>query len=81
MTEQQTRAAGIGSHNLGRHTPRIARAWFGQSRTQALLFLQKKKQKNSFSLGVVLPPVKNPPGNKSFLVLFFKKERLASLPA
>jgi hypothetical protein len=44
---------------------------------QALLFLKKKQQKN-FCLrwAVALP---TPAGNKSFLVLFFKKEPLGFL--
>jgi hypothetical protein len=44
---------------------------------QALLFLQKKKQKNSYDLRAVAPAESNPAVNKSFLVLFFKKELLA----
>jgi hypothetical protein len=44
---------------------------------QALLFLQKKKQKNSYSLRVVAMAVSQPAFSKSFLLLFFKKEVLA----
>jgi hypothetical protein len=44
---------------------------------KALLFLQKKKQKNSYLLEVVAPPVNKTPISKSFLLLFFKKEVLA----
>jgi len=45
---------------------------------QGLLFLQKKKQKNSYLLRALAPPSPTPPANKSFLLLFFKKEVLAS---
>jgi hypothetical protein len=45
---------------------------------QALLYLQKKQQKNSYLLGVVAPAVQTPPISKSFLLLFFKKEALSS---
>jgi len=45
---------------------------------QALLFLQKKKQKNSYLLGAVAPAGQAPALSKSFLLLFFKKEALAS---
>jgi hypothetical protein len=45
----------------------------------ALLFLQKKKQKNSWMLAVVATPVTEPAVSKSFLLLFFKKEVLARL--
>jgi hypothetical protein len=45
---------------------------------QALLFLQKKKQKNSYLLGALATPLQKPPTSRSFLVLFFKKERLPS---
>jgi UDP-GlcNAc:undecaprenyl-phosphate GlcNAc-1-phosphate transferase len=41
---------------------------------QALLFLQKKQQKNSYLLGALALPEPQPPTSKSFLVLFFKKE-------
>jgi hypothetical protein len=44
---------------------------------QALLFLQKKKQKNSYDLRAMAPPSPTPTVNKSFLLLFFKKEALA----
>jgi len=45
---------------------------------EALLFLKKKKQKDFFMLGHGLWPCVAPMnrGKKSFLVLFFKKERL-----
>jgi membrane-associated phospholipid phosphatase len=46
---------------------------------QALLFLQKKKQKNSYLLGALAPLSQIPAINKSFLLLFFKKETLACL--
>jgi hypothetical protein len=46
---------------------------------QALLFLQKKKQKNSCFLLALAPPSPQPAVSKSFLVLFFKKERLPLL--
>jgi hypothetical protein len=44
---------------------------------QELLFLKKKKQKNFCSLGDLAPLLPRPAISKSFLVLFFKKERLA----
>jgi hypothetical protein len=44
-----------------------------------LLFLQKKKQKNSCYLRAVAPALPRPARIKSFLVLFFKKELLSSL--
>jgi hypothetical protein len=44
---------------------------------QELLFLQKKKQKNSCLLGVVAPTGPAPAMSKSFLLLFFKKGALA----
>jgi len=43
---------------------------------KVLLFLQKKKQKNSCLLEVVAPSLPHPPESKSFLLLFFKKEVL-----
>jgi hypothetical protein len=43
---------------------------------QELLFLQKKKQKNSYLLGVAALLVNEPAVSKSFLLLFFKKEVL-----
>jgi hypothetical protein len=46
---------------------------------QALLFLQKKKQKNACFRRAVAPASPIPTINKSFLVLFFKKEPLPSL--
>jgi lysophospholipase L1-like esterase len=46
-------------------------------RKQELLFLQKKKQKNSHYLRALAPRPPKPAGNKSFLLLFFKKEVLA----
>jgi hypothetical protein len=48
-----------------------------ESRKQALLFLQKKQQKNSYLPRAVAPPVNAPAGPEIFLVLFFKKERLS----
>jgi hypothetical protein len=47
---------------------------------QALLFLQKKQQKNSYLLGVLATAGQNPATNKSFLLLFFKKDALSFLP-
>ncbi len=44
---------------------------------QALLFLKKKKQKNFDSLRAVATPTPHPTINKSFLLLFFKKEALS----
>jgi hypothetical protein len=44
---------------------------------KVLLFLQKKKQKNSYFLGVVAPVDEQSAINKSFLLLFFKKEVLS----
>jgi hypothetical protein len=46
--------------------------------SKSLLFLQKKKQKNSYLLGALSPPLPRPAVNKSFLLLFFKKEVLSS---
>jgi hypothetical protein len=46
---------------------------------QALLFLQKKKQKNSYLLRAVAPDGQTPARRKNFLVLFLKKEPLPSL--
>jgi hypothetical protein len=46
-------------------------------RKQALLFLQKKKQKNSYLPRAVAPQSPTPLANKSFLLLFFKKEALS----
>jgi hypothetical protein len=40
--------------------------------------LQKKKRKNSYLLGALAPPLPRPAVNKSFLLLFFKKEVLSS---
>jgi hypothetical protein len=54
----------------------VIRAGLGV-RKNALLFLQKKKQKNSYLLGVVAPALPTLPANNSFLLLFFKKEALA----
>jgi len=45
---------------------------------KALLFLQKKKQKNSYLLRVLAPALQTPAESKSFLLLFFKKEALSS---
>jgi hypothetical protein len=44
---------------------------------QALLFLQKKKQKNSYLLGDLAPALQTPAVSRSFLLLFFKKEVLS----
>jgi hypothetical protein len=44
---------------------------------KALLFLQKKKQKNSYLRRVAAPAGQTPTVNRSFLVLFFKKELLS----
>jgi hypothetical protein len=50
---------------------------------EALLFVNKKKQKNFFNTGMVPFTTARPKGTvqmgKSFLVLFFKKEHLALL--
>jgi hypothetical protein len=46
-------------------------------RKEAVLFLQKKNQKNSYLLGVVARAVLQPAVSKSFLLIFFKKEVLA----
>jgi hypothetical protein len=46
---------------------------------QALLFLQKKKQKNSYLLRTVALDGQTSARRKSFLVLFFKKEPLPFL--
>jgi len=43
---------------------------------KALLFVNKKKQKNFDFLATLLKPAP-PPTHKSFLVLFFKKEPLS----
>jgi len=53
-------------------------AWPVVRSKQEVLFLQKKNQKNSYLLGDVAPAAEMPPANKSFLLLFFKKEVLAS---
>jgi len=53
-------------------------AWPVVRRQEEVLFLQKKHQKNSYSLGDLAPAEATPPGHKSFLLLFFKKEVLAS---
>jgi hypothetical protein len=44
---------------------------------RALLFLQKKKQKNSSLSWALAMQVPHTTGIKSFLLLFFKKEDLA----
>jgi hypothetical protein len=44
---------------------------------QALLFVNKKKQKNFDLLRAVATPTPMPPRIKSFLLLFFKKEVLS----
>jgi hypothetical protein len=52
----------------------------GEESKQALLFLKKKQQKNFHlrrDLARLLP---KPALNESFLLLFFKKEALSSLP-
>jgi hypothetical protein len=46
---------------------------------KAVLFLQKKHQKNSRLMRAFAPIRPKPPVNKSFLLLFFKKEVLACL--
>jgi hypothetical protein len=48
-------------------------------RKQALLFLQKKKQKNSYDLWALAPSGPGPTIIRRFLLLFFKKEALPSL--
>jgi hypothetical protein len=53
----------------------------GLSVAKALLFLKKKKQKNFHLLRVVALSLPRPAINESFLLLFFKKEALASLNA
>jgi hypothetical protein len=40
--------------------------------------LQKKKQKNSYLLGVVAPPLPTPAGAKVFWFFFSKKNRFLS---
>jgi hypothetical protein len=49
----------------------------GPESKKALLFLQKKKQKNSYLLRDVALAVNEPAVSKSFLLLFFKKEVLS----
>ncbi len=44
---------------------------------EALLFLKKKQQKNFYFPRDLVTPLQTPAVNRSFLVLFFKKERLA----
>jgi len=46
---------------------------------KALLFLQKKKQKNSYLRRAVATALPAPAVSKSFLLLFFKKEVIALL--
>jgi hypothetical protein len=46
-------------------------------REQALLFVNKKKQKNFALLGALATALPQPPLSRSFLVLFLKKEPLA----
>jgi short-subunit dehydrogenase len=48
----------------------------GLAKEEALLFVNKKKQK-TLSLRALAPSLPTPAGNRSFLVLFFKKEPLA----
>jgi len=43
--------------------------------SKILLFLKKKKQKDFFDLASIYPSGARTKTNKSFLVLFFKKER------
>jgi hypothetical protein len=50
-------------------------------RKQALLFLQKKKQKKLLFVGGCGSSVANAPRSRRFLFLFFKKEVLAFLSA
>jgi len=47
-------------------------------RKKEVLFLQKKNQKNSYLIGDLAAAGDTPPAGKSFLLLFFKKEVLAS---
>jgi hypothetical protein len=47
---------------------------------KALLFVNKKKQKNFDSLKHLALPVTNPAGIRRFLLLFFKKEALSCVP-
>jgi hypothetical protein len=47
-------------------------------RPKALSFLKKKQQKNVCSLRAAATPAPHPLTTKSFLLLFFKKEALAS---
>jgi len=53
-------------------------AWPVVRSKQEVLFLQKKNQKNSYFPRDVATAGEAPPGNKSVLLLFFKKEVLAS---
>jgi hypothetical protein len=46
--------------------------------TEALLFLQKKKQKNSYLWGFVAVARQMPAVSRRFLLLFYKKEALPS---
>jgi len=48
-----------------------------QGSKQGLLFLKKKKQKDIILLRPRQDPLARAQGQKSFLVLFFKKEPLA----
>jgi hypothetical protein len=57
----------------------FVRAAGGFQVKKALLFVNKKKQKNFDLLGALAPPLPQPALSKSFLLLFFKKEALACL--
>jgi len=48
-----------------------------QGSKEALLFVNKKKQKNFIGFWTRVVPTPREAEQKSFLVLFFKKERLA----
>jgi hypothetical protein len=56
--------------------PRFAVSQDSIKKKQALLFVNKKKQKN-FVLRAVATPETNPTVIRSFLLLFFKKEALS----
>jgi hypothetical protein len=81
MTLPSIKAVGI-ARRVGRRRrakPRLIPAVILRDRwyKEGLLFLKKKKQKDFYALGPAFP--KRPgPAHKSFLVLFFNKEPLAS---
>jgi len=52
-----------------------------EQRKEALLFVNKKKQKNFICFWPLAVPTPREAEQKSFLVLFFKKERLVGLGA